>query len=224
MKELEAMLRQSLEDQVMTRAENKLLKAWLKERNMTTHELGVARSILFDIARDNQHRVPLIVDWLEIANKLLLPKAGPTFGNDVFFSPGQACREAIQSVIRSAVHILRICVFTISDDHITKEIIAAHHKGVDVRVLTDNPKLYDKGSDIEQLAGEGIAVRVDETNKHMHHKFAVADKAQVITGSYNWTRSAARVNEENLLLTDEPKTIRAYTKEFDQLWSEMAVL
>ena len=34
----------------------------------------------------------------------------------------------------------------------------------------------------------------------MHQKFAVIDRANVLTGSYNWTRAAELFNHENLLL------------------------
>ncbi|MCP4132666.1 MAG: hypothetical protein GY754_17000, partial [bacterium] len=43
----------------------------------------------------------------------------------------------------------------------------------------------------------------------------------VITGSYNWTRSAAAYNNENILVTEEKTIATAYKKEFDKLWKEM---
>ena len=41
------------------------------------------------------------------------------------------------------------------------------------------------------LAELGVAVRIDRSEHHMHHKFALFDDAILATGSYNWTRSAA---------------------------------
>jgi len=49
----------------------------------------------------------------------------------------------------------------------------------------------------------------------------VIDGKALITGSYNWTRSAARFNHENILLTKEGSVVKSFLKEFDQLWKVM---
>ncbi|NDA63765.1 MAG: hypothetical protein EBX50_17300, partial [Chitinophagia bacterium] len=116
------------------------------------------------------------------------------------FSPGPACKNLILGELKRAEASLDLCVFTISDDELTRTIAEAHHNGVKVRILTDNDKSLDAGSDIDQLADEGIEIRVDQTENHMHHKFMIRDKKSLLTGSYNWTRSAERFNQENVLL------------------------
>lgn len=141
--------------------------------------------------------------------------------NHAFFSPGDSCLQAIQAGVAGAASSLKICVFTISDDRITQAILQARRRGVDVRILTDNEKLFDKGSDIRQLAAAGIPVRVDESANHMHHKFAIFDNRILLTGSYNWTRSAALYNHENLLVTDQPSLVKDFCGEFDRLWQEL---
>ncbi|QCR21458.1 phospholipase D-like domain-containing protein [Pontibacter sp. SGAir0037] len=141
--------------------------------------------------------------------------------HQVYFSPGDACLGAILSLVNAAQHSLKICVFTISDDRISEAILTAHREGVRVQLITDNDKLFDTGSDIRQLAAAGIEVRVDFTSNHMHHKFAIADTQAVLTGSYNWTRSAARFNHENVLVTNHRATVFAYLNEFEKLWPEM---
>jgi cardiolipin hydrolase len=144
--------------------------------------------------------------------------------NQACFSPGDACLKAIVSGIHSVRSSLKICVFTISDDRITQAILQAHHRGIAVRILTDNEKLFDKGSDIRELLAAGIPVRVDETANHMHHKFAILDNQTLLTGSYNWTRSAAQYNHENLVVTDQKNLVQDFCREFDRLWQEMVLL
>lgn len=141
--------------------------------------------------------------------------------NHAFFSPGDSCLQAILAGIRGAKSSLKICVFTISDDRITQAILEARRRGVQVRILTDNEKLFDKGSDIRQLAAAGVTVRVDESPNHMHHKFALFDNHTLLTGSYNWTRSAALYNHENLLVTDQQSLVKDFCGEFDRLWQEL---
>ena len=144
--------------------------------------------------------------------------------NQACFSPGDACLKAIIAGIQSVRSSLKICVFTISDDRITQAILQAHRRGVAVRLLTDNEKLFDKGSDIRDLLAAGIPVRVDETANHMHHKFALLDNQTLLTGSYNWTRSAARYNHENLVVTDQVNLVQDFCREFDRLWQELVPL
>jgi mitochondrial cardiolipin hydrolase len=138
--------------------------------------------------------------------------------NQVFFSPGEQCRQAISHFIQNAFKTLYICVFTISDDHISREILTAYHKGVQIKIITDDDKSLDKGSDIDYLASSGILVKTDKTADHMHHKFAVRDGKEFLSGSYNWTRSAALYNHENIIIGNHPETVKAFEKEFERLW------
>ncbi|WP_162427628.1 phospholipase D-like domain-containing protein [Pontibacter pudoricolor] len=138
-----------------------------------------------------------------------------------FFSPGEDCLEAIITAIEEAEKTMKICVFTISDDRISEAIVRAHQRGVHIRIITDNNKLHDAGSDIRELAAKGLDVRIDKTRSHMHHKFAIFDETRVLTGSYNWTRSAAMYNHENILVTDNLSIVQDYSREFDRLWEGM---
>lgn len=139
----------------------------------------------------------------------------------VFFSPGNDCRDTIIRQINDSVSSLLICVFTISDDRISDTLIYKHSQGVNIQVITDNDKCYDLGSDIEKLCKAGIDVRVDKTPYHMHHKFAIIDNKTVLTGSYNWTRSAAVNNHENLILSTEKQVVKKFKQEFEKLWEQM---
>ncbi|WP_207431931.1 phospholipase D-like domain-containing protein [Sabulibacter ruber] len=141
-----------------------------------------------------------------------------------YFSPGEDCLRAILQCINSAKSSLKICVFTISDDRISQAILNAHRSGVNVQLISDNEKLFDKGSDIRQLAQAGLKVKIDNSPNHMHHKFAVIDQKFVLTGSYNWTRSAALYNHENVLVTSDSKVVAGYNQEFNRLWKEMTLL
>jgi phosphatidylserine/phosphatidylglycerophosphate/cardiolipin synthase-like enzyme len=46
----------------------------------------------------------------------------------------------------------------------------------------------------------------------------------LLTGSYNWTRSAARYNHENLVVTDQENLVQDFCREFDRLWQELVPL
>lgn len=215
-------LRQSIEDEVLSKSERKSIKTLVGERPLDENQLNFLRSKIYELANEkvNANNYNFILDWVKSANSALLIPEPPAL-SDAYFSPGDACRTTIINQINSATHQLNICVFTISDDSITDAIITTHKRGTQIRIITDNDKSHDEGSDIEQIAREGILVKMDRTPNHMHHKFMVTDEKALITGSYNWTRSAAKFNQENIILSKEAGLIKSYLKEFDNLWKVM---
>ena len=74
-----------------------------------------------------------------------------------------------------------------------------------------------RGEYIDNPPNSGVEVVVDNTEHHMHHKFALFDRRILLTGSYNWTVSAARRNCENIAVTDDRRLVRAYGEEFERL-------
>lgn len=225
MDDLIKLLTQSIEDDFLSKAERKSLKELIAERPIDEHQLNFLRSKIYELANEKvtPANYKFMVEWIKDANSALSVTNKPTSTSDAYFSPGDTCRNVIIQQIRSAVNQLQICVFTISDDLITDAIVTSHKRGTRIKIITDNDKSLDEGSDIEQLASTGIAVKIDRTPNHMHHKFMLVDGKALITGSYNWTRSAARFNHENILLTNEAGVVKSFMKEFDQLWQEMGV-
>ncbi|HEX8425595.1 phospholipase D-like domain-containing protein [Hymenobacter sp.] len=215
-------------DSTLSVEEARQLRQRLAEHGQHGTDLHDLRHELFALARSrfNSFQDKAVVEWLEAASALLLPPAVPPARPtraEVHFSPGTECVAAIQRFIGQAARQLDICVFTVADDRLTNALLSAHRRGVLVRLLTDNDKLLDRGSDVHQLFEAGIPVRTDRTDYHMHHKFAIADKRTILTGSYNWTRSAAEHNLENLLITDEHATVQPFVREFERLWPQMSV-
>ncbi|KAG0262260.1 hypothetical protein BG011_000166 [Mortierella polycephala] len=144
------------------------------------------------------------------------------FVNPVFFPSEQSFQQLVNT-LDGAKSSLDICVFTITDNHLANAIIRAHERGVRVRIISDDDKANDMGSDVNRLRDENnIPARVDNSPSHMHHKFAVVDDAMVINGSYNWTKGARFDNRENLTLTNAPKAVQGFKAEFEKLWSEFA--
>lgn len=150
-----------------------------------------------------------------------LRRGAPRSHVDVHFSPGDDCLVAIVRELGRAASTADICVFTITDDRIARAVIDAHRRGVTVRVITDNDKAHDEGSDVGRIARAGVEVREDQSPFHMHHKFAVFDGRTVLTGSYNWTRGAAEKNQENLVVTDDARLVGPFGREFASLWSRL---
>lgn len=219
--DMDAVLLELLEDSRLSRAERRDLKAMARE--LAEHDperLAVFRSRVFALAKQHLPENSAELRWIEDAVKALWPAAvGPSDSvTRAHFSPGESCRRAIISSFQRARSRAQVCVFTITDDQIVDAIVAAHARGLQVQVITDDDKSLDRGSDIHELERRGIAVRTDRTEAHMHHKFAVFDGNTLLTGSYNWTRSAASRNQENLIVSAEESLVRHFERTFEQLW------
>lgn len=140
---------------------------------------------------------------------------------NAYFSPGESCLRQIISQFQACRKTADVCVFTITDDRITRALLDAHRRGVKIRIITDNDKAFDLGSDVEQIVKAGISLKMDRTSFHMHHKFAIFDGTTLINGSYNWTRSACEQNMENITVTELPALTQAFQNEFNKLWAQL---
>ncbi len=217
-----AWLEASIADARLNDAERRELAALLSQADTPEEGLRRVRNRAFALVRERLLAGTEALDllqWTEgVVRTLDGARATDSTRAEVFFSPGNACLEAINRQLRAARERVDICVFTISDDRITREILAAHRRGVALRILTDDDKREDQGSDIDELAAAGIPVAVDRSPAHMHHKFALFDGRILLNGSYNWTRSAATDNEENIVLSSDASLLASFSAQFERLW------
>lgn len=187
MGEIEKALLATFYSKILSTPERQALLQLLKDTKPNQQEQAWLRSRIFDWVHNELKDTSSqeVQVWLEEANKLVASAAIQPDNEQVYFSPGETCLQAITQQLKESLHTVDICVFTISDDRISKEIIACHNLSKHIRIITDNEKLYDTGSDIKLLAEAGIPVKIDRTANHMHHKFAIINSKVVLTGSYN---------------------------------------
>lgn len=159
------------------------------------------------------------IRWLD-SSYLLIEKNSFRL-HEVLFSPGQDIPENLAFYLSQAKATIDICVYTISDEKLAKCLIAMHKKGIKVRIITDNHKMHDAGSQIKAMAREGISVKIDNSKYHMHNKFGIIDGRISFTGSYNWTYTAQQYNQENLIITTNYTIVHKFMDEFSQLWESM---
>ena len=220
--QIDDLLKRTLDDFRVSRGEKRILEGMVHEHGDSEQQLGFLRHRAFAVARESIVGPEGIaaMEWLEDVIKVFQPREEPDQNSSqVYFSPGDDCPQIIINQLERASRSIDICVFTITDNRIADAIRDAFVRGIAVRVISDNDKSLDPGSDIERLKGLGVPIRIDQTQHHMHHKYAVFDQKTTLTGSYNWTRSADKHNDENFVITSEPTINRAYSGHFDRLWN-----
>lgn len=146
---------------------------------------------------------------------------------EVYFSPNGGAAHAIIKRIEGAKKSIDVAMYAFTSSDLAWALVRAHEKGINVRVLLDGDFIKNEHSKHNFLSKRGVNVRVDKSHLIrpekikgcMHHKFAITDNKILITGSYNWTASAEKRNEENLLIfNNAPDLVKAYRKEFDRIW------
>ena len=218
-------LERTLDDERLSRSEARAWKEVAADLAGDRETLAFLRNRAFEMAAVHVHEAPdAVVAWLKRVDGILDRARTPTREEPVdrvAFAPGDDCRRLVREMLQGARKAIDVCVFTITDDRISRTLIDASRRGVRVRVITDDDKQDDAGSDADGLRRAGVSVRTDRTSDHMHHKFAVVDGTWLVNGSFNWTRSAGH-NHENVHVTNAKGVVDLYQAEFGRLWSVLA--
>ncbi|MCA9731044.1 MAG: nuclease [Deferribacteres bacterium] len=217
-------LHSTFEDSILSRNERRELDQLLEEFAGDIEALRFAHKTAFDILEKyletSGNDKKAVFNWLKGVMRAIefFAEEHPYTLSEAFFSPGDGCRDKIISSLEAAKKCVDICVFTISDNAFAEAIFDVQNRKIPIRIITDDDKSHDRGSDIHKFIDRKIPVRMDNSPDHMHHKFAVIDKKILINGSFNWTRSASERNEENVLVTRDPALVRAFQEKFEELW------
>ena len=137
----------------------------------------------------------------------------------VCFSRTMSCSSLIGYWIARANESIHIMIYGFTLDYLSEALIDAVKRGVEVKVVIEKESAYWRGSEYERLLQAGVDVKLDGNPYTMHHKVAIIDGKIVITGSYNWTWSAERRNDENVLILMSRSLAESYEEEFQRIWS-----
>jgi phosphatidylserine/phosphatidylglycerophosphate/cardiolipin synthase-like enzyme len=139
---------------------------------------------------------------------------------EVAFSPNGGAAELVVKTIESAKTSIRVAAYSFTSKPISVALLAAHKRGVDVRVVVDKSNATARYTAATFLANQGVPVRVDYRYAIMHDKFIVVDGLTVETGSFNFTASAESKNAENVLVLHDPAVAERYQREWERMWTE----
>lgn len=172
-------LEATLEDRRLSRSERRSLKEVFADLELDESGRRELRNLAFRLAEEQlrSRSDQQLLGWLHDVVKaldatVLSAQAERAPLEQAFFSPGPDCARRIGRLVDEARERLDICVFTITDDAISSRLVAAGRRGLAVRIVTDDAKSEDRGSDVERLVAAGLAVRTDRSEAHMHHKYA----------------------------------------------------
>ena len=146
----------------------------------------------------------------------------------------------IESQLAGVRRRLDLVLFVFSAQNLADALAAAQQRGVAIRVLADPgfaARPFSEVLDLLAVSQSDQRCRLEAGNApwrrsldagvgtprlaggdKLHHKFAVLDERSVISGSFNWSPSAAFSNDETLLRIDSPQLAAHFRAETDRLW------
>lgn len=159
--------------------------------------------------------------WLTVA--LVWPahsNAAPSV--EIYYAPEDLPGERLAALYGNARRYIYVAIFGITYPPIVKALVAAHKRGVDVRVITDRERLNDpkQRAAVETLSLAGIPIKVNRHENLMHLKQVVMDDEINTSGSMNQTGSGNRYNDERLDVFTDPVTSAKARDKFLAMWKD----
>ncbi len=124
--------------------------------------------------------------------------------------------EDLAAAIDNARLSVDAAVYDLNLWSIRDALIAAHRRGVSVRLVTESDNMDEQ--EVQEVKQAGIEVLGDRHESLMHDKFVVIDRSQVWTGSMNFTIGGGYLDNNNLIRLQSSKLAQAYTHEFEQMF------
>jgi hypothetical protein len=142
-----------------------------------------------------------------------ISSSGPTVGVTEM-------EQALLDRINNAAVSIDLAIYDFNRNSIRDALIAAHNRGVIVRVVTDDDAYANSGYNPFYMALEtaGIPVINDARSSIMHNKFFVIDGEIVWSGSTNMTDNGFTFNHNNTIVFTDTLLADIYTLEFEEMF------
>ncbi|MCB1006255.1 MAG: hypothetical protein KDB35_18880 [Acidimicrobiales bacterium] len=137
----------------------------------------------------------------------------------VLFAPEDGAMDRLVEVVRTAKKSIKIVAFAFTSAKLFEAIVERMKDGVTVEGVFESRHAGWKNIMIGPLHAAGAKVRFDRNPNALHHKVIVVDDKILCTGSFNFTDSADRENDENFLVLESRPAARAFAREVESLMS-----
>jgi phosphatidylserine/phosphatidylglycerophosphate/cardiolipin synthase-like enzyme len=121
--------------------------------------------------------------------------------------------ESIVTAVNQTHKQVLVQAYEFTSAAIAKSVVDAQKRGLDVCVILDKSNLHEGYSSATFFQHEGVPLLIDSMHAIAHNKILL-DGETVITGSFNFTKSAETRNAENLLIIHD----RALAAQYLQNW------
>lgn len=148
-------------------------------------------------------------------------------GGDVSIIFGSEADEvsALRAAIAAAERSIHIMTFIFSLEELAEAILLkAAQEDIAVRGIFEKRNSAASWSQLPALHCAGAEMRQDGNPHTLHHKVIIVDGSTVITGSFNFSKNAAKSNDENILIIRHEAIAGLYLDEWRRIWDGAAEL
>lgn len=144
---------------------------------------------------------------------------------DNYFAPERELEliNVIARTVTRAQQEILFMAFSFTNEEIGEAMLGRADAGVSVRGIFEKTGSDTASSYYGLMRKAGLAnvqVRLDGNSRLLHHKVIIVDQQIVIFGSFNFSASANRSNDENLLIVHDPTFAGYFIQEFEARWAE----
>lgn len=140
---------------------------------------------------------------------------------ETYFSPDDGTAAQIIAALQNAEESIYFLAFSFTSDPIAEALMERAAAGVEVAgVFEESQYQSNTGGEFDRLTAARLDVRLDGNAQNMHHKVFIIDGEIVITGSYNFSRSAEERNDENTLIIHNPVVAAQFQAEFERVFEK----
>jgi phosphatidylserine/phosphatidylglycerophosphate/cardiolipin synthase-like enzyme len=138
---------------------------------------------------------------------------------EVYFAPDDGAAARLIEILSQARSTVDLMAFAFTSEPVAQALLERAQAGVRVRLVFDAEQAANLGSQYRPLLSAGLEARLDGSPDKMHHKVVIVDGATVVTGSYNFSRSAEESNDENLVIVHDAGLAQQYEEEFESVFA-----
>ncbi|NOY97806.1 MAG: DUF1669 domain-containing protein [Chloroflexi bacterium] len=140
---------------------------------------------------------------------------------EVYFSPDDGVSDRLVDLLGDAQESIFFMAYSFTSDDIAAAITERAEAGVTVAGVMDEGQVKSNvGTEYDPFMQAGLDVRLDGNDGLMHHKVFIIDGQIVVTGSYNFSRSAETRNDENVVILYSPEIAQEYLDEFQRVYAQ----
>jgi phosphatidylserine/phosphatidylglycerophosphate/cardiolipin synthase-like enzyme len=141
---------------------------------------------------------------------------------------GSECEPLVIEALGRAKKRIDVAIFTFARWALAEALLERRQAGVELRIKIDAEQAaFAYTAELLarlRAAGASIELIAMPEGKRMHHKFAVIDGREVVTGSFNWTRQASEENWENLVVIRSKAIAARFEAEWTAIGSREAAV
>jgi len=140
---------------------------------------------------------------------------------ETYFSPDDGVAAHILNLLNDAKESIHFMAFSFTSDELGAVIREKAAEGLTVAGVMEAEQVKSNiGTEFDPFAHTRLDVHLDGNDGLMHHKIMIIDGEIVITGSYNFSRSAETRNDENMIFIYNREIAELFLQEFEKVYKQ----